>query len=334
MAVQPNPSQSQSLEAAPGIMFWNQKGGAAFLWRVDSSSLGRNYRHAPWHKEWRDAERNAMAGYGSVKNLLLLQNAFMLVTIHSRNRRNGLAHYFRLSDMGCRSEVRESHAWGAELSWEICACWSWTSHNYMCIYLYISLLVAMHGTYWEEDSSVHSSLPKINIHLKLQIDMLTGLPSSFLCIPHTLWPFVNFPSQSFDSYAVIWWHHRGWSLQKAYSRTITSTSMDSAQASLSSLFFIVAWLRLNLSGIPSAHPCQWTLAILRRENDDLNVDKGVVRLAFLGQTALVFLGFLHFCGHFWQGLVTVPFGVYWTSPYSSHYSPHIPNGWVMFNGDI
>ena len=32
-----------------------------------------------------------------------------------------------------------------------------------------------------------------------------------------------------------------------------------------------------------------------------------------------------------QGLVTVPFWVYWTSPYSSLY---IPNGWVMFNGDI
>ena len=25
---------------------------------------------------------------------------------------------------------------------------------------------------------------------------------------------------------------------------------------------------------------------------------------------------------------------YWTSPYSSHYRPLIPNGWVMFNGDI
>jgi hypothetical protein len=33
-----------------------------------------------------------------------------------------------------------------------------------------------------------------------------------------------------------------------------------------------------------------------------------------------------------QGLVNVPFWEYWTSPYSSHY--HIPNGWVMFNGDI
>jgi hypothetical protein len=35
-----------------------------------------------------------------------------------------------------------------------------------------------------------------------------------------------------------------------------------------------------------------------------------------------------------QGLVTVPFWVYWTSPYSSHGIDHIPNGWVMFNGDI
>ena len=26
--------------------------------------------------------------------------------------------------------------------------------------------------------------------------------------------------------------------------------------------------------------------------------------------------------------------VYWTSPYSSHLVDHIPNGWVMFNGDI
>ena len=33
-------------------------------------------------------------------------------------------------------------------------------------------------------------------------------------------------------------------------------------------------------------------------------------------------------------LVTVPFWVYWTSPYSSHLVDHIPNGWVMFNGDI
>ena len=33
-----------------------------------------------------------------------------------------------------------------------------------------------------------------------------------------------------------------------------------------------------------------------------------------------------------QGLVTVPFWVYWTSPYSSHGIDHIPNGWVMFNG--
>ena len=36
----------------------------------------------------------------------------------------------------------------------------------------------------------------------------------------------------------------------------------------------------------------------------------------------------------YQGLVTVPFWVYWTSPYSSHLVDHIPNGWVMFNGDI
>ena len=38
-----------------------------------------------------------------------------------------------------------------------------------------------------------------------------------------------------------------------------------------------------------------------------------------------------------QGLVTVPFWEYWTLPYrtySSHYIDHIPNGWVMFNGDI
>ena len=35
-----------------------------------------------------------------------------------------------------------------------------------------------------------------------------------------------------------------------------------------------------------------------------------------------------------QGLLNVPFWVYWTSPYSSHLVDHIPNGWVMFNGDI
>ena len=29
-----------------------------------------------------------------------------------------------------------------------------------------------------------------------------------------------------------------------------------------------------------------------------------------------------------------PFWEYWTSPYSSHLVDHIPNGWVMFNGDI
>ena len=52
------------------------------------------------------------------------------------------------------------------------------------------------------------------------------------------------------------------------------------------VFFIVAWLRLNLSGIPSAHQFLMNISILRRENGDLNVDKGVVRLAFLSQTAL------------------------------------------------
>ena len=36
----------------------------------------------------------------------------------------------------------------------------------------------------------------------------------------------------------------------------------------------------------------------------------------------------------WQGLVNVHFWGYWTSPYSSHKKDHIPNGWVMFNGDI
>ena len=35
-----------------------------------------------------------------------------------------------------------------------------------------------------------------------------------------------------------------------------------------------------------------------------------------------------------QGLLNVPFWVYWTSPYSSHLVDHIPNDWVMFNGDI
>ena len=30
-----------------------------------------------------------------------------------------------------------------------------------------------------------------------------------------------------------------------------------------------------------------------------------------------------------QGLVNVPFWVYWTSLYSSHYRPLIPTGWVM-----
>jgi len=35
-----------------------------------------------------------------------------------------------------------------------------------------------------------------------------------------------------------------------------------------------------------------------------------------------------------QGLVTVPFWVYWTSPKKVAIIDHIPNGWVMFNGDI
>ena len=35
-----------------------------------------------------------------------------------------------------------------------------------------------------------------------------------------------------------------------------------------------------------------------------------------------------------QGLVNVPFWGYWTSPYSRHLVDHIPNGWVMFNGDM
>ena len=30
-----------------------------------------------------------------------------------------------------------------------------------------------------------------------------------------------------------------------------------------------------------------------------------------------------------QGLLNVPFWVYWTSPYNSHLVDHIPNGWVM-----
>ena len=38
--------------------------------------------------------------------------------------------------------------------------------------------------------------------------------------------------------------------------------------------------------------------------------------------------------HINQGLVNVPFWEYWTSPYSSHQKDHIPNGWVMFNGDM
>ena len=35
-----------------------------------------------------------------------------------------------------------------------------------------------------------------------------------------------------------------------------------------------------------------------------------------------------------QGLVNVPFWVYWTSPKIVAIIDHIPNGWVMFNGDI
>jgi hypothetical protein len=35
-----------------------------------------------------------------------------------------------------------------------------------------------------------------------------------------------------------------------------------------------------------------------------------------------------------QGLVPVPFWVYWTSPEKVAIIDHIPNGWVMFNGDI
>ena len=31
-----------------------------------------------------------------------------------------------------------------------------------------------------------------------------------------------------------------------------------------------------------------------------------------------------------RGWLNVPFGVYWTSPYSSHLVDHIPNGWVMW----
>ena len=42
----------------------------------------------------------------------------------------------------------------------------------------------------------------------------------------------------------------------------------------------------------------------------------------------------HLCKQINQGLVNVPFWGYWTSPSSSHYRPLIPNGWVMFNGDM
>ena len=34
------------------------------------------------------------------------------------------------------------------------------------------------------------------------------------------------------------------------------------------------------------------------------------------------------------GIGKRPFLGYWTSPYSSHLIDHIPNGWVMFNGDV
>ena len=35
-----------------------------------------------------------------------------------------------------------------------------------------------------------------------------------------------------------------------------------------------------------------------------------------------------------HGSLNVPFWEYWTSPYSSHLVDHVPNGWVMFNGNI
>jgi hypothetical protein len=41
--------------------------------------------------------------------------------------------------------------------------------------------------------------------------------------------------------------------------------------------------------------------------------------------------FLH---RLFQGLETVPFWEYWTSPKIVAIIDHIPNGWVMFNGDI
>ena len=44
--------------------------------------------------------------------------------------------------------------------------------------------------------------------------------------------------------------------------------------------------------------------------------------------------FSQFITQKFQGLLNVPFWVYWTSPYSSHLVDHIPNGWVMFNGDM
>ena len=41
----------------------------------------------------------------------------------------------------------------------------------------------------------------------------------------------------------------------------------------------------------------------------------------------------HLLGN-WQGLVNVPFWEYWTSPEKVAIIDHIPNGWVMFNGDM
>ena len=35
-----------------------------------------------------------------------------------------------------------------------------------------------------------------------------------------------------------------------------------------------------------------------------------------------------------QGVVNVPFWGYWTSPEIVAIIDHIPNGWVMFNGDM
>ena len=41
-----------------------------------------------------------------------------------------------------------------------------------------------------------------------------------------------------------------------------------------------------------------------------------------------------FCVWVKQGLVNVPFWEYWTSPEKVAIIDHIPNSWVMFNGDI